>query len=140
MADLTGTQVARNYNKAAAGAFYGLSPRIFTVATSSASVASADTGSKDTSGGSTTLGNYSKSIRAIETVASIILAGNPAANSKSFTVIIDDTYNGSHTAGTDPTTADAAAAGLKAAIAATTGISASDITVTEVVITGTAFV
>lgn len=127
MADLLGTTVGRNYGKSQTVATYGLQPRIFTIATSTSGGFSADSESN----GITTLGLYSKAIKAVSSLTSIIVLGETTASTKlAFAVVVDDTFNGRRADGASATSADTAAADLVTAVEDATGL--SDVVVTEV--------
>ena len=107
------------------GAFYGLTPRMFTVTMDAATfdVAAVDGIPNYTLVNST----FEEAVRAINSVASIIILGTPTATA--FTVVVDNSFDGRGS--------DAAAVVLKAAIeASVTGAAVA--TVAEVSLQGAA--
>jgi hypothetical protein len=107
---------------AQAGSFYGYQPLFFSVTNTATNVGTADT--VPGGGAAITEGNFSKAIRGIQSVGSIVFIGTRA--NAGFVCAIDAaTANAYVSANTDT---DVAAA-LVAAIEASTGL--TDVTVTE---------
>jgi hypothetical protein len=107
---------------AAAGGFYGYQPLFFSVTNTATTVGTADT--VPGGGVAITEGNFSKAVRGIQSVGSIVFIGT-RANAGFICAIDSTTANAYVSANTDT---DVAAA-LVAAIEAATGL--TDVTVTE---------
>jgi hypothetical protein len=113
--------IDRVHGSPAAGGFYGYQPVFFSVTNGAASVGTADT----TSGGKITAeGNFSKSLRGIQKMASIVFIGTRA--NAGYIVAVDQPSANPYLSANDDT--DLAAA-MVAHIEAATGL--SDVTVTE---------
>ena len=119
MADLTNTNVARNYGKVAAGAFYGYQPKFFLVA--GTNVGTADSTNEST--GVTTLGNFSKAVVALEAQASVVFVG-PRADG-GFVVAVDGPTAGAYVSANTDTDV---AAKLQAIVRAATGVTGATVT------------
>ena len=117
MADLTNTNVARNYGKVAAGAFYGYQPKFFLVAGTNVGTADSETN------GVTTLGNFSKAVVALEAQASIVFVG-PRADG-GFVVAVDGPTAGAYVSANTDTDV---AAKLQAIVRAATGVTGATVT------------
>ena len=117
MADLTNTNVARNYGKVAAGAFYGYQPKFFLVAGTNVGKADSETN------GVTTLGNFSKAVVALEAQASIVFVG-PRADG-GFVVAVDGPTAGAYVSANTDTDV---AAKLQAIVRAATGVTGATVT------------
>lgn len=103
----------------AAGGFYGYQPLVIKVAATN--VGTADSGGN---GSAIVEGNYSKTVRAVQQLGSMVVLG--AQTNNTFACIVDGaTFNG----GAGQTTAGAYGA-LKDAVASATGISVGSITIT----------
>ncbi len=104
----------------AAGAFYGYQPLVLKIAATN--VGTADTGGNGTA---ITEGNYTKTVRAVQQLGSIVVMG--AQTNNTFACIVDAaTFNN----GGGLTTTGAFGA-LKDAVASATGIAVGNITVTS---------
>jgi hypothetical protein len=112
--------ISRTHGQVSAGAFYGLQPIILKI--SGTNVGTLDSGGNTTA---ITEGNFTKSIRAIQRIASIVYIGTRADNQ--FVVIIDGaTANAYVSANTDTDVAAAIDAVVTAAHSVSTTV--TDIT------------
>lgn len=118
MADLTNTNVARNYGKVAAGAFYGYQPKFFLVAGTNVGTADSTDGA-----GVTTLGNFSKAVVALQAQASTVFVG-PRADG-GFVVAVDGPTAGAYVSANTDTDV---AAKLQAIVRAATGVTGATVT------------
>ena len=114
--------ISRVNGNAAAGSFYGYQPLFFKVTNTADDIGTANSG-----GGTSAIteGNFEKSIRAIERLASVVIIG--ARGDAGFVVGIDGATANAYVTRNDDT--DVAAA-LDAVISAATG--KSDVTVTAI--------
>lgn len=117
MADLTNTQVGRNYGKVAAGAFYGYQPLFLLIAGTNVGTADSE------SNGVTTLGTFSKAVVALEAQASVVFVG-PRSND-GFVVAVDSATAGAYVSANTDTDV---AAKIQAIVRAATGVSGATAT------------
>lgn len=118
MADLTNTNVARNYGKVAAGAFYGYQPLFLLIAGTNVGTADSTDGA-----GVTTLGNFSKAVVALQAQASVVFVG-PRGND-GFVVAVDSATAGAYVSSNSDTDV---AAKIQAIVRAATGVSGATAT------------
>ena len=131
MADLTSTTVANNYLKSAPGSFYGYQPQFVSITIASAKL-------DFTTGYTLKTSNFTKLIRALQTVGSTVIIGTPATSSSNNILIV--AFDGATlNKGAGAVTAGAYGA-LKDAIGDIDGtVAPGDVTVAELAIVGGAF-
>jgi hypothetical protein len=121
------TTVGANYQVAAPGGFYSYQPTFVTIVCATATYDFVTNYSNASS-------NFAAVVRAIETVASPVILGTPAAASSNsnLTVVVDGaTFN----TGAGKTTSGSYGA-LKDALASATGVAASSFTIGTVALSG----